>query len=259
MTQKPQPINMRNFKVALNLAERAGVTTIMLTGKGEPTLWPERVEKYLKAIPGLFPFIEIQTNGLALHDYSDATLERWYALGITTIAISVAGFDEVLNRAIYTPGRKEYPPLKVLIDRLHRIGFSVRLNCIMTQAGIHDWESAKNFIGTAQGYGVEQTTLMPVNAPESAEGVGHVKKWIEKNRLMEAEIINIHGQLSHHGTSLMKLAHGAEVFDLWGQNVCLSNCLEKKTLEDDTVMRNLIFFPDGHLRYDWEHPGAILI
>jgi hypothetical protein len=24
-------------------------------------------------------------------------------------------------------------------------------------------------------------------------------------------------------------------------------------------MRNLIFFPDGHLRYDWEYEGAILL
>jgi len=26
-----------------------------------------------------------------------------------------------------------------------------------------------------------------------------------------------------------------------------------------SVMRNLIFLPDGHLRYDWEHQGAILL
>jgi hypothetical protein len=24
-------------------------------------------------------------------------------------------------------------------------------------------------------------------------------------------------------------------------------------------MRNLIFFPDGHLRYDWELKGAVLL
>ena len=57
---------------------------------------------------------------------------------------------------------------------------------------------------------------------------------------------------------LMELAHGAEVFDVYGQNFCLSNCL-KRTTEDVSKMRNLIFFPDGHIRYRWDLPGAIIL
>jgi hypothetical protein len=49
------------------------------------------------------------------------------------------------------------------------------------------------------------------------------------------------------------------VFDYKGQNVCLSNCLTHEPYTDKSVMRNLIFFPDGHLRYDWEYQGAILL
>lgn len=55
----------------------------------------------------------------------------------------------------------------------------------------------------------------------------------------------------------MTLAHGAVVFDLDGQNLCLNQCL---TVQPDAEeMRNLIFFPDGHLRYYWQYPGAILL
>ena len=44
---KPTEVNWRNFDVAVRLACRAGVTTAMLTGKGEPTLWPDLIDKYL--------------------------------------------------------------------------------------------------------------------------------------------------------------------------------------------------------------------
>ena len=47
------------------------------------------------------------------------------------------------------------------------------------------------------------------------------------------------------------------VYDLDGQNVCLSNCLQPdRNLEE---IRNLIFFPDGHLRHSWDLGGAILL
>jgi hypothetical protein len=51
--------------------------------------------------------------------------------------------------------------------------------------------------------------------------------------------------------------HGAIVYDYRGQNVCLTDAL---TIEPETdKIRQLIFFPDGHLRYDWQYKGAILI
>ena len=55
----------------------------------------------------------------------------------------------------------------------------------------------------------------------------------------------------------MSLPHGAEVYDVAGQNVCISNCL---TIEPDTDnLRQIIVFPDGHIRYDWNYEGAILL
>jgi hypothetical protein len=46
------------------------------------------------------------------------------------------------------------------------------------------------------------------------------------------------------------------VYDVDGQNVCLSNCLSNDPQTGD--LRNLIFFPDGHVRWDWQYQGAIL-
>jgi len=58
-------IPVRNLRKSLLFAERSGVSTILLTGKGEPTLYPDQVDFYLREIArnGRFPFVEMQTNG----------------------------------------------------------------------------------------------------------------------------------------------------------------------------------------------------
>jgi molybdenum cofactor biosynthesis enzyme MoaA len=100
---KPSNQNWRNFKIAMKLAIASGVTTVMLTGKGEPTLWVDLIDQYLAKINGAFPFIELQTNGMAIHDLSDSCLKRWYDKGMTTIAISVCHWRDNENQKIYCP------------------------------------------------------------------------------------------------------------------------------------------------------------
>jgi len=55
----------------------------------------------------------------------------------------------------------------------------------------------------------------------------------------------------------MTLSHGATVFDLKGQNLCLNHCLSVQPEAEE--MRNLIFFPNGRLGYYWQYPGAIIL
>jgi len=258
MDNKPPKINWRNLHVAIKLAKASGVTTVMLTGKGEPTLWIDTIDAYLKKLEDQFPLMEIQTNGIALHDVTDETLQRWYRRGITTIAISVSHWEDEKNKEIYLPHKDKYPPLENLIKRLHDIGFSVRLNCVMTKNLIGALGDVLKFVEFAKLNDVEQVTLTPVNYPRSAAKNMH-SFWVNQHRLTQENITEIVNYFDECGTVLMRLAHGALVYDYYGQNVCLSNCLKVEEIDDKTVMRNLIFFPDGHLRYDWEHPGAILI
>jgi MoaA/NifB/PqqE/SkfB family radical SAM enzyme len=256
MKAKPIRTNWRNFETACQLAERAGVTTAMITGKGEPTLWPNLVLEYISRLRGRFPLIELQTNGLPLHDLDTEEFIRVMG-GLTTVAISVVHWDDEVNREVYCPGR-EYPSLTSLIDRLHDIGVSVRLNCVMTKGRVDRWEAVQGMLSFCQRHKVEQFTLMPVSRPPR-NGDARVTEWVEENQLYTHTLKEIQNKLKHEGTLLMELAHGAEVFDYEGQNVCLSNCLEPHRLTDKSVMRNLIFYPDGHLRYDWDHAGAIII
>jgi len=74
--------------------------------------------------------------------------------------------------------------------------------------------------------------------------------------LSESTLQDMKDYLSSNGTKLRKLVHGAMIYDWRGQNICLNDCL---TIDPtDNSIRQLIFFPDGHVRYDWQHPGATL-
>ena len=50
-----------------------------------------------------------------------------------------------------------------------------------------------------------------------------------------------------------------EIKQKQSQLLSLQCVLSHERYKDELVMRNLIFFPDGHVRYDWEHTGAILL
>ena len=250
----------RNIHKASRLAEIKGVTTVLITGKGEPTLYPAEISNALRDIEKYnFPFIELQTNGLKIAEWLDGDedgedrLHRWRDMGLTTISLSVVHWEAARNAGIY---RNPYMNLEVVIDRLHKIGFSIRLSCIMLKGYVDNIKEVKDFILFAKSNRVEQLTIRPVtlaDAPQSTD----VYKWTKANLPKPLDILKIGEWLKMNGNKLMSLPHGAEVFDYEGQNICLSNCL---TIEPGTdSLRQIIVFPDGHIRFDWSYEGAILL
>ena len=89
-------INYRNLKIAGKLALASGCTTAMITSKGEPTLFPEDVDAYVRYASEMgFPLIELQTNGIPIWDHrndplweegADSHLRIWHRYGLSTIA-----------------------------------------------------------------------------------------------------------------------------------------------------------------------------
>ncbi len=262
---KRSRFNLRNFEKVCRLAELSGVTTMMITGKGEPTLDPDQITEYLEAAQRFeFPLIEMQTNGISIAERPEhyaPYLKRWYELGLNTIALSIVHFDPEENRRIYLPYKKEYIDLSKLIETLHGFGFSVRLTCIMTRDRIGSINKVKQLINFARVNKVEQLTLTPVNKPADFSDDNDAERqawlWTEKNHIDPEDFDGIKHYIERVGAHLLTLPHGAKVFDIGGQNVCLNNCLSVNP--DPEKMRNLIFFPDGHVRYYWQHPGAILM
>jgi len=257
---KEPEVNWRNFAIACRLAQQSGVTTVMLTGKGEPTLFPDQITRFLRALePYGFPLVELQSNGIAFLERSaeyENHLHEWHALGLTTVALSVSHYLPGKNREIYLPHRDSYIDLPELIRLLHRCEFSVRLTCVMADGYIDNTEKLAAFIAFAKQHQVEQFTVRPLNHPKTSRN-REVFDWTAQHHLKTGQLDEIRDFLQQHGHLLMTLVHGALVYDVDGQNVCLTDSLTIDSHSED--LRQLIFFPDGHLRYDWQYPGAILL
>jgi molybdenum cofactor biosynthesis enzyme MoaA len=251
-------VNWRNFEIGCRFAKDSGVSTVLITGKGEPTLFPEQITRFLTRLePFRFPFIELQTNGLALAASGRAqdALQDWYERGLTLVAVSVVHEDPARNAEIFTGGRRT-AELAGLVQLLHGRGLAVRLSCTMLRGYVDALEPARRLIDFAREQGVEQLTLRPVELPAHSRDE-EVAAWVRAHRLPAEVLHELRDWLDEHGTRLMELVHGAIVYDCAGQNVCLNNCL---TIDpSDERIRQLIFFPDGHLRYDWQYAGAVLL
>lgn len=258
---KIYPINYRNFNIACKLANKVGVTTVLITGKGEPTLFLDQVSTVVnESNKKGFPFIELQTNGLNIYENRHnpvflSVLKSLYENGLTTISISIVHYDIDKNSYLIQREAKQVFNIWKTVELLHNIGFSVRIGCVLLKDYINDYESVNNLILKCKEYNVEQITLRNVDMPDNCDN--SVSKWIKEHR--SNTIINeIRNWLESNGAFLLlKLPFGANVYDLNGQNVCLTNCLTESS--DPENIRQLIYFPDGHLRYSWSYPGAILL
>ena len=260
-------INWRNLKIGCNFAKQCGVSTVLLTGKGEPLVKQniDSITEYLKNIKEYnFPFIELQTNGTEILNLSDELLKIWYDLGLTTFIISCVHFNPIKNKEIYN---QFYPILDTLVNFIHSKGFSVRLSCIMLKDYIDNLEKVLEFVELCKKWEVEQFTIRPVSNNIDISDVdlsdGFSKKtrmyhWIKDHKISNSVMKNISGFFISNATKLLQLMHGAEVFDYKGQNICISNCLTRETRNINEI-RQLIFFPDGRLRYDWDKKGAIIL
>ncbi|MBT6690551.1 radical SAM protein [archaeon] len=250
-------VNWRNFEKACNFSKMNDVSTVLITGKGEPTLFPEQISEFLNKLERFeFPFIEIQTNGIVLAgDDCDEYLKKWYDLGLTTIAISIVHYERDKNKLIFTP-EGEYFDLEKLIAKLHDIGYTVRISCTLVKGFVDSKDEALALIKKVKGWGVEQLSLRKLAAPQGSE-CKSVYDWTMENMIGDENYSEIELFVKENGNQLLALAHGATVYDLEGQNVCLTSALTIEPERDN--MRQVIFFPDGHLRYDWQYKGAILI
>lgn len=250
-------INIRNLEKACSLAEKCGVTTCLITGKGEPTLYPDEISKYLRIVGNKFPMVELQTNGILLdRDYdtfkAKGYFKNWFDKGLTTIAISIIHYLDEENKSLCGYNYN----LRHLIKKMHDEGFSVRLSCLLIKDYIETSNDITALIHFANEHNVEQLTLRTLERPKHAT-LWKVSEWINKHALSYGNILTIKQFLETHSTKLLELVHGATVYDYQGQNVCLTHALTNTPNPDE--IRQLIYFPNGHLRYDWQYKGAILL
>lgn len=259
---KPKPIHERNMLKTLKLAELAKVSTAIITSKGEPTLFPGQIDKYLSYFKDQFPFVELQTNGITIAsgDIPNSTLKFWYDWGLTTILISNVGHDQELNRKTYMPKSDSYFDTQKLIDKLHDIGFSVRMTCVGIKGGVDCLEKFQEYLEYCKFIGADQVTWRPVAIPDISESK-EVYDWTCKNLVDDSydnhNRTSINLWVNKVGKLIRTLVHGGVIYDVDGQNVCLTDCLTHDPNEEE--IRQLIFYPSGELYTDWQYKGSRLL
>lgn len=248
-------VNWHNFEIACRLAEKSGATTCLITGKGEPTLYPDLIASYVHRAHTTFPIIELQTNaimiGRNMADF-DGQLRDWYEMGLTTICISAVHYRVERNREIYSDA---YPNLSGVIEKLHNFGYSIRLSVMMLGGYIDSFSEVCCLVDYCDNCDIDQLTIRPIARPENVDN--DVAEWTRRHTLKDYQLESIKSNLNANATPVLHLAHGATVYDFNGQNICLTDCLT--TNETDDNMRQIIFFPDGRIGYDWKYKGARLI
>jgi len=250
-------VNWRNFDKCCNLAIKSGVTTAFLTSKGEPTLYPDLITTYLHKLNDYgFPIIDLQTNAILMEDGAfDDYLELWYKMGLTTICISTVHWDDEANAKIYQPHiQGKHRNLQVIIKKLRKIGFTVRLTCMLLKGYIDRFTLVGYLAEYCKINGVKQLTIRPLNTMNDVDN--EFSQAVHDLSISEKDSDLIQKTLMSCGNKVLTLPHGDTVFDLNGQNICFGSCLTDS--KDTDNIRQIIFYPDGTVRWDWKYEGSIL-
>lgn len=259
-------INLINLKKSCRLAQIGETTTVLFSGKGEPFLYPRSILEYLDLLePWCFPLVEVQTNGLALgrllrdgkspvKGLTLDTLKEMREKGLNTIAISTVGSDPDLNREVYAD---DYPSIVQTIDGLHRYKFTVRLCTMMIKGGVDSPAEVDKLIAFAKKHGIEQLNIRPIRKPDNCVDE-KISREVDRRKISRRSELAIRRWVRKNGTLLSDMMHGAQIFDVKGQNLCLTDCLTVNKPGSDDI-RTLIFYSNGRLTYDWQHPGAVIL
>jgi molybdenum cofactor biosynthesis enzyme MoaA len=248
-------INMHNFGIFKKAAAHMQASTFLLTGRGEPTLSPDHITQYLRSLSDSpVPFRELQTNGIRLmeDDLNDAMI-TWHRYGLNTICISAVHYKREYNQKIYS---KNYPDLAELTEKLHSIGFTIRLSIMMLNGYISTEDDVVELIGYCKEHKIDQLTIRPITSPEHPEN-DEIAEWTHNHVPRTKDVELIKSGLETWGSRILALPHGGMVYDYDGQNVCYATCIT--TSMDTEDIRQLIFYPEGRISHDWKYTGAVLI
>lgn len=254
-------INRSRFKTACGVAQMArdGLLTVLLTGKGEPTLFPAQIKDYLNALgPYNFPLIDLQTNGILFDPRIDGNLRGelrdWRDRGLTLVCLSVAHY--IPEKSNELMGISSCYDFRRAIEAIHKLGLAVRLNYTMLRSGIYGPKHMADCATLAEHCGVEQLTFREVTRPDDPI-CPEVAEYVDRERPVGACKQLFHYLEMNGAHRLPDLAHGAALFDWAGQNISINHCLTD-TLDSNDI-RQIIFFPGGEICYDWKYRGARIL
>jgi molybdenum cofactor biosynthesis enzyme MoaA len=229
-------------------AERLGVTTVLLTGKGEPLFNGKSVRAIGRLIAGRFRsfIVELQTNGVSLLAPGGhallARLRRW---GLGVLAVSIDRFSDITR-------------FKHVFARARELGMVVRVAANIVRD--FDRVAFPELVRACREAGVHQLTLRRITVPErivDTDAARRTRDWISA-QAPGAAYDRIMAEFAAGTKRLIRtLTTGGRVYDLDGLSFVASDyCVQERNHEDD--VRSLIFAEDGHCYDGWDCRASIL-
>jgi len=256
-----QEVDWDAFNRSTHYAFNHGAEVALITGKGEPTLYPGQITGYLHRIEMVertrgerFDRREMQTEGslLAKGGHYDDWLDVWKDHGLDVVALSIYHYDAEKNEEVFRPkGGQKYFDLPKLIEKLNSKGLKTRLSCVMLDGYIDSVEEVERLIRYAEDNDVFQLTLRMADSPKNPLDM-EAAQYVERHRLSDEKFRDILDFLEKKGDFCYDLPHGAQVYEVFGQNVCVTTGLTPAQRDKEDI-RQLIFFPQGLLTTSWEN------
>jgi len=255
--KQPIEFDWLKFKKAMRYVDR-DVRDVLITGRGEPTLYEDHLILIISELNEHFPNIELQTNGVL---YRKFPCEAWQRNGLNTVAISLASLKDSLNNEIM--GIKGNFSARDAIRRLSE-RFTVRVSyqltmkdgpyyvteegCALKVGPESEW--FYNTIADAKQLGAKQITFRRVGMPDKAQNE-EAAKWVE----MYGDGRDYTEVLDRLGKKLATYHWGGLIYDINGMSVCVADCL---TESPNTFEPRSWIFDGKNFRYSWQYEGAII-
>jgi molybdenum cofactor biosynthesis enzyme MoaA len=210
-----------------------GARRLSISSSGEPTLSPLAVTKTLELVhdcgdEGMtFSQIHLYSNGIRIGEdaeFCGTYLPRWRDLGLTTLYVTVHDADEKKNARIY--GVNNYPPLDVVVSRIHEADLSLRANIVLSQKTIATFDDFASLVGKLKRLGFDSVSAWPIRNDEDK---------------VDSKLVPLEAELD-------KMERWVEERQEAGSRIRL---LREKSRAAYETGQKLTLFPDGTLSNSW--------
>ena len=235
-------IDLMRMKVdkVYNLAKAANVTSVLLTGKGEPLLNRDILLEFVKKFQE-WP-VEIQTNGIWL------SKNLWFLNNIMLVGTDII--------AVSIDTMEQFWDYENLFNKIKKLGMVVRV-CMNVTNLLKINRFFELFIKLTKEDLVDQLLFRNITIPNNTSKEHSAAKWITNNVDKYNYSDLYHQLMDSNPNEIRTLPDGTKVYDVNGVSVTFSDyCIQDRNDSED--IRSLIFMEDGHLYTSWNSKASML-
>jgi molybdenum cofactor biosynthesis enzyme MoaA len=234
------------LELAARIAERNGVDTALITGKGEPTLLPISVlARYTKILSNRIPLVELQTNGLFKHP--EILLPELIRAGMTTLSVSSVHPWSTQLSLKYLGGIQDLEKLAKYCQDSKKLLFRVTIP--MIKECFPSTKEVWDVISWALDLKIPQITFRQISFPPDLEEGHPIRTWIEAN----AADAKSFKKIIHFEETPRESSPWGEYFDVQHRlSVGWVDCCDFNRKPTTEAHRSLVLHSGGEITNGWE-------